>query len=60
MVVKGWKREFVGEYCYIGELDFNFVCFLFYSEKYFFEKVKIMVVIGLVYFNIVDCIEFEV
>lgn len=60
MAVKGWKREFAGEYRYTGEPDLNFARSLLYSEKYFLEKAKIMAAIGSAHSNIVDRIESEV
>lgn len=60
MAVKGWKKEFAGDYKYTGEPDLNFARSLLYSEKYFLEKAKIMAAIGSAHSNIVRRIESQV
>lgn len=59
MAVKGWKKEFAGEYRYTGEPDLNFARSLLYSEKYFLEKAKIMAAIGSAHGNIVRRIQSQ-
>lgn len=59
MAVKGWKKEFAGEYRYTGEPDLSFARSLLYSEKYFLEKAKIMAAIGSAHGNIVRRIQSQ-